>query len=764
MKKLLLFTFVLFSILFSQDIKELDVSITEVDRGVVAEPNSSKLLVKSKIPNLRFESNRGIKKVEQISTGEWKLTLYPGSQKFEIKAKNFISYSERITFKKQKVYECKVSEKTDNIYRNVESELYEVSFQFNVENVYCSFNDLASNPSIGKKVRFEVPEGEYTFHFKKDSYRPVSKTITVNSDNTFNITLKKDSNYRETYQSPGIAIITTSPDNAEIILDGQKYGYSPANIMGLLKGDHQLEIRMNKYHSDFSSFTINESEIKNLNVVLKPKFGYLNITSHPDNCEIYLNDVWVGKTPIRRMEYESGNYQLVAKKDIYHNFIQDDIVVTDGESKELEFDLKPAFGTLKIESSPEQGAEILINGKVVGTTPYQDVRFSSGGYTIELRKQYFQSIKDRITISDNKVTSRSFLLKSTVGTINVTSHGAELYLNDKLVTQKHNNIKVKPGSYKLRAEKDKHYSQEKTINISAGEIEKIVFDIIPKQGSISIAITPIENQKESEIFIDGVSYGKAPLIQKLLIGQYEIEVHINDNIYKKDVVIVANQDKASNFNINTMAPENQWTVTDIDGNIYKTVKIGNQVWMAENLKVTHYRNGNTIPNITDYVEWLNFALGAYCNYDNNKKYVAKYGRLYNWYAADDPRGLAPTGWHIPSDEEWKELEKYLGMSQIDIEGFNWRGTDEGNKLKSTSGWLSEFIGTNESGFSALPAGVRNYENDFMYVDTMAIFWSSTEINSDAAKNIAWHRLLGPNDIYRNEGSMVAGQSIRCIKD
>lgn len=209
------------------------------------------------------------------------------------------------------------------------------------------------------------------------------------------------------------------------------------------------------------------------------------------------------------------------------------------------------------------------------------------------------------------------------------------------------------------------------------------------------------------------------------------------------------------------------TMTDIDGNVYQTVQIGNQVWMAENLKVTRYRNGDQIPNVTGPSEWGNMSSGAYCSYDNDDSNVSIYGRLYNWHAVNDPRRLAPTGWHVPSDAEWKTLEKYLGMSQTEADAFGYRGTDEGNKLKSTSGWYWDIVpqdgnGTNESGFSALPGGIRGYTDYFYYLGNEADYWTATE-RSD---NYAWFRSLTyqRSDVYRVERGKQEGFSIRCVKD
>jgi uncharacterized protein (TIGR02145 family) len=126
------------------------------------------------------------------------------------------------------------------------------------------------------------------------------------------------------------------------------------------------------------------------------------------------------------------------------------------------------------------------------------------------------------------------------------------------------------------------------------------------------------------------------------------------------------------------------TVIDIDGNTYQAIKIGDQWWMAENLKVTHYRNGDPIPNVTDSTEWSNLATEAYCVYENDESIAETYGYLYNWYVVNDSRNIAPEGWHVPTDEEWKELEMFLGMSQSEANGTGWRGTDEGGKLKETS--------------------------------------------------------------------------------
>ena len=216
--------------------------------------------------------------------------------------------------------------------------------------------------------------------------------------------------------------------------------------------------------------------------------------------------------------------------------------------------------------------------------------------------------------------------------------------------------------------------------------------------------------------------------------------------------------------ITQLSAQETGTVTDIDGNVCQTVKIGDQWWMAENLKVSHYRNGDEIPNVTDGTEWDNLTIGAYCNYDNDETYVAAYGRLYNWYAVNDSRSIAPEGWHVPSDAEWKQLEMYLGLNQLEADGMGNRGTDEGGKLKETgtSHWNSPNKGaTNESGFSALPCGYRNFNGDYLDLGSLTIFWSSTENNDYVASTRGLS--YDESDIIRISFSKRAGFSVRCIQ-
>jgi uncharacterized protein (TIGR02145 family) len=195
-------------------------------------------------------------------------------------------------------------------------------------------------------------------------------------------------------------------------------------------------------------------------------------------------------------------------------------------------------------------------------------------------------------------------------------------------------------------------------------------------------------------------------------------------------------------------------VRDYDGNIYRTVTLGKQVWMAENLKTTHYSDGEAIPEIKDDSQWTNLSTGAYCMNNNDKNISAIYGYLYNWFVISNSHKICPVGWHVPSANEWKSLETYLG-------GVG----SAGAKMKEagTGKWADPNTkADNSSGFTGLPGGSRNSDGTFNIPGENGMWWTATEFSITTA----WHRRL-----YFNVGFIdnifsprTEGFSIRCIKD
>ena len=171
------------------------------------------------------------------------------------------------------------------------------------------------------------------------------------------------------------------------------------------------------------------------------------------------------------------------------------------------------------------------------------------------------------------------------------------------------------------------------------------------------------------------------------------------------------------------------TVKDCDGNIYHTVKIGTQVWLLENLKTTKYRDCTPISNVKNDAAWGQLVSGGYCDYKNVEKNAATYGRLYNWYVIRDKRGIAPEGWHVPSNAEFKTLVEFLGGQSV-----------AGGKLKEAgfTHWpLPNKDASNTSGFTGLPGGDRAKSGSFYALGEYGYLWTSTE----SVKNSAFNRHL-----------------------
>jgi uncharacterized protein (TIGR02145 family) len=192
---------------------------------------------------------------------------------------------------------------------------------------------------------------------------------------------------------------------------------------------------------------------------------------------------------------------------------------------------------------------------------------------------------------------------------------------------------------------------------------------------------------------------------------------------------------------------------DKDGNSYKTVQIGKQLWMATNLHVSHFRNGDPIPEVEDTVAWQQADSAhtpAWCFY-NTSAVNGVYGKLYNWYAVSDPRGIAPDGWHVPSNLDWANLTDYLGGENV-----------AGTKMKAAFGWPGNGNGTNESGFTGLPGGYRYRMGTFYYVGQYGDWWSSSEDDIYGA----WCRFMNGNNngIYRYDGCKGCGFSVRCVRN
>lgn len=546
----LLLLFLIFGSLYAQgELQEMEVKIQVVEKGVSAEPQAAKLLVKSTIPNLTFESNMGVKKSEKVAEGEWKLTLYPGNQRLTIKAAGYVSFSDRFSFENQKVYEVFVTSKSKKRPEVIDQKLFEITFELNVEEVYCAYGQFAPILSHGKKAIFKLPAGEYTFRFEKDQYRTVVTTIKVEQDKVVPIQMIADVTQRVPFRPPALVIIESNPAGAEILIGGQKFGNTPATL-NLSAGEYELELRKPLYYPYVGKFTLTAGESKTVRQDLVPRFGYVSINSVPAGAEVFLNGISVGKTPIQKLPQNSGAYQLTVKLNNYYPY-EEKFDLKDNEHKQLNCALKPAFGTLEIRSLPEDSAEVWIGEKRIGFTPYLNKEFPSGVYHVVVKKKYYFPSEEQVTVEDEKVTRRTYILNPSVGTLIVKAPEADIYLDAKYAGRGRIEEKLYPGTYKVTAEREKYYPQTREVSLALGEVKTLDIELEPKIGSLSVIVEPNE-ARNAELVLDNKYIGQAPKVITEIIGTYQLEAKAPGFLPEsRKVTIVENQNIPVKFSLQT---------------------------------------------------------------------------------------------------------------------------------------------------------------------------------------------------------------------
>ena len=308
------------------------------------------------------------------------------------------------------------------------------------------------------------------------------------------------------------------------------------------------------------------------------------------------------------------------------------------------------------------------------------------------------------------------------------------------------------------------------------------FSFMPDQWNNVVYVI---NGTNALLYLNGALVGSqvyVPTTNNIMLraGNHSCPVSNDDYNGKFDDLRLYNR-ALTEAEVDSLYHENGYkTLTDIDGNTYNTVKIGNQVWMAENLKTTHYADGTEITLAADITSWSNLSdTGkAYCYVNNLEENTSIYGLLYTWATAmnntassntnpSNVQGVCPDGWHLPSDDEWKELEMYLGMSQVDADATGWRGTNEGAKLAGRKDlWDDQELENDAqfgtSGFMALPTGTRLPDGTFGGLSYRTWFWSSTEYGG----GFAWDRYLNVDNpaVTRGFASKGYGFPVRCLKD
>lgn len=518
--------------------------------------------ISTDVKGLKFYSNQ----LEYMQKMQYDYWLYVSSdiRYMEIQGENFISlqYSLPMRLESSKVYRMVLTGKDQASINAIENTMH-LAFKFNENDVYISYNNLAPTRTRGNSASFKLPPDQYNFKFTKEGFSDLTRTINLEKDEIINITLKQgQSQTRMTF--PGIVTINSEPTGAEVYINGQMAGQTP-HVDELMPGQYNLSLQKKFYHTSVSTFDLKEQESMTIPIIkLKPKFAYIAIKTKPAQSKVFMNNKLLGNSPISRQQVESGNYSIRIEKDLYHT---EEITISlqDGDDENYNYNLKPAFGTLIIKSNPEN-ADVFIDGKSVGKTPYRNTSQPSGQYSVRVTKDKWYPAEEIIQVSDNQITEKTLILSQNFGTLSITANESNIYLNNKKIAIGNYTDQLPPGKYNLKAIKDKHYDATKEIFLKIGDNQSITLKPEPKMASLSVISQPTNETMGSRILINNkvLPDKTTPAVLPLLIGNYNITLK-HRNYLEKTMKVTLKEGERQKliFNMQTysgsmLQKENAW--------------------------------------------------------------------------------------------------------------------------------------------------------------------------------------------------------------
>jgi len=465
----------------------------------------------------------------QPSHGQYQVYVAPGERSVTVHAKGYVPLEVVLrdygisNLRSGEVYKLQLT--GDSTRRTADADLFTVQFDIEPVDVYISYNNGAPTPVRGNSARFRLPAGQGRFIFSKQGYKDETVQLTIDKDVTQQVRLTQGTTATK-LTLPGFVTIDTEPTGAEVFLNEQYVGTTPYTGQ-VPAGEHKYRFTLPLYQTEEGSFSLKEGETLSLpKFELKPQFGTITIESTPSGAEVLLNNQSRGKTPINNLRLDSGAYELELRLSNYHDYTES-FFLKEAEVLRKPIRMKPAFGELSIDSTPEIGANVYIDEVRVGTTPFKENR-PSGRYLIRVEKELYSPITRYVEVSDGVSTKEVFNLPSNFGNINVSSSGAEIYLNDKYVGINTYSSRLVAGNHTILAKKDRHYDAKEQFFISAGERKNIFLEPEPRLGALSVSTKPFK-ANGAEIFVNNEKRTeRTPAIFPILIGDYQVTVKHRD--------------------------------------------------------------------------------------------------------------------------------------------------------------------------------------------------------------------------------------------
>ena len=502
------------------------------------------LMIKSDLTGFTYDSNNGIVKVNR-QTGEDLLFLSPDERQVKVYKSGFAPltinlYDLGIKLSSGQVWQLKITGNSN--YSRSDDNLIELQFLCSEENVYSSYGALTPTLSLSKTISYKLPKGTYTFKFQKNGFADVTKAVDLQTQQQLAIQLEKGGVTKK-FALPGIIHITSEPSNAEILINGQKMGNTPKQAE-LSSGTHQLEIRKPLYYSDLSSFVLDEGKTVSLQRTLKPKFGMLSATSTVQGSKLFLDDKYIDTLPVNNLQLESSFHKVKIEVPFYHPY-SEEFQIKDGDIKVITAVMKPAFGSFEITSSPETGAEVFLDGRRVGVTPYKQAQLASGKYLLRVTKNLFSDTEEYIEIQDGQSFTKNILLNKNFAELEISAPESRISIDGNYAATNEYVSRLAPGQHVIKVERsEKYHPKEETVFLSVGDKKKIVLEPEPKLGSVSVFAEP-NDASDAAIYVEGELKGSAPLVLPLLIGQYKLTARKSNYLDVSETISIEENVKKS---------------------------------------------------------------------------------------------------------------------------------------------------------------------------------------------------------------------------
>lgn len=542
-------------------------------------------------------------------TGEVWVYLSAGDRRLYLSKSGYarLIYDIPLQLQSNTVYSMMIMKEGERI------EVTTLTFNLNIEGVVISREGKAPITATSTIAPFRLPRGKYNFIFEKQGYKTQTKEIILQDDKTVEITMEEGSS-EVRFSAPGIVTIQSEPEGAEVELNGQKVGTTFGIYQGShYAGEYTLTLRKDLYHPTSKSFTLKAGEVMDIpKIILKPRFGYWQIISEPSGADIYLDEKHIGLTPQKKEKIPSGDYTLRLTKNKYKTH-QETFVIKDGDEPKFDVNLKPNFALLEINSAPETGATVYIDDDEVGTTPYFDPMIQAGTYTVRIEKELWSGTTKTITIRPEIPEKVNLILTKDFGTLNIEAEQSKIYLDGKEVGTRKYEQKLKPGSYKIKATREKHHDAEKTVFVNVGQTTREKLSPIPMLGSISVFAVDKRNPSKkitgAEIFLDNKdSKKKTPAVLELLYGVYTLNLKHPDYLdFLQNINLKEGDTKTVTIEMDTysgsiLAKRNRWKTQGWIGSAASVLIAGGGYYcnMQMNDNLDKYNNASVTTDAMNY--------------------------------------------------------------------------------------------------------------------------------------------------------------------